>query len=105
MENLAVRTKSQTDPGNQGYSVYRSRSMWHWSEIAEGTRPQPIRTEIKSASRRLTIFLSATAALKTSKRVSKFIENCQMTLPGNFLSRSSMIITFSGNYHVSDPIN
>ena len=105
MENLAVRTKSQADPGNQGYCLYRSRSLPHWIEIAEGTRPQPIRAEIKTASRRLTIFLSATAALKTSKRVSKFIENCQMTLPGNFLSRSSMIITFSGNYYVSGSIN
>jgi hypothetical protein len=38
-------------------------------------------------------------------RVSKFIENCQITSPGKFLSRSRIIIPFSGNYHVPDSID
>ncbi len=50
--------------GNQSNCLYRSRSLPHWIVLAEGTRPQPIRTEIKTGSRRLTVFLSATGALK-----------------------------------------
>ncbi len=57
VENLAVRRKSQTDPAsNQVNCLYRSRSQSHWIGLAEGTRPQPIRTEIKTTSRRLLSF-------------------------------------------------
>ena len=64
--------------GNQGNCLYRSRSLSHWIVLAEGTRPQPIRTEIKTSLRRLTVFLTATGVLKWSRRVSKFLESCQM---------------------------
>jgi len=50
--------------GNQCHCLYRSRSPSHWIGLAEGTRPQPTPTGIKTGSRRLTDFLRATGALK-----------------------------------------
>jgi len=52
-ENLAVQTEAQTDlAGNQRNCLYRSWFLSHWIGVAGGTRPQPIRTEIKPASQR-----------------------------------------------------
>ena len=44
--------------------VIGSRSLSDLIGQAEGTRPRPIRIEIKTASRRLTIFAGATGASK-----------------------------------------
>ena len=91
--------------GNQSNCLYRSRSLSHWIVLADGTRPQPIRREIKTDSRRLTVLLSATGALKWPSHVSKLIENCQMGWPGKFLFRSHMLMPFPDNYHVPDSID
>jgi hypothetical protein len=50
--------------GNQRNCLYRFGSLSHWIALAGGTRPQPIWREIKTGSPRLTVFLSATGALK-----------------------------------------
>jgi len=62
--NLAVRTKPQTDLiGGDGSYLYCFPISVALDWPAGGTRPQPMRIEIKTASQGLTMFPSATGEL------------------------------------------
>src|ERR1700730_396119 len=46
LHNLAIRANSQTGLAGNGDSyLYRSRSLSHWIDPADGTRPQPMPTD------------------------------------------------------------
>ena len=65
VDKLLIRTKPQTNlAGNEGSYLYRSCSPSHCIGPAEGTRPEPMRIEIKTILRRLTMITSAAGALK-----------------------------------------
>src|SRR5260221_4758889 len=83
--------------GNQSHCLYRSRSLSHWIELAEGTQPQPTPTGIKAGSRRLTYFLRATGARKRSRRVNNFIESARRA----GLANSSPELTCSSRFLAS----
>jgi hypothetical protein len=91
--------------GNQRNRLYRSPSLSYWIVLAEGTRPQPIQTEIKTGSRRLYCLSERDWSTEMIQARKQPIEHCQMGWPGKFLFRSHMLMPFPGNYHVPDSID
>jgi hypothetical protein len=81
------------------------QSLSHWIVLAEGTRPQPIQTEIKTGSRRLYCLSERDWSTEMIQARKQPIEHCQMGWPGKFLFRSHMLMPFPGNYHVPDSID
>jgi len=77
----------------------------HWIGQREGLARSQCGERSKLPRGILNMFPSETGELNWSRLVTESIGICQMLSTSKFLSRSQMIIPFSGNYHVPDSID